>query len=606
MNQQDWIEHYHTLNWNVIPLAENSKAPIAGLTLERYFNEQYPKQELLDLSRKRNINLGLIAGRTSNLAIIDVDTSDKTKLAEYLTKYPTDLISRTPSRGGSHLFYQWREGLPEILKLPDGDFFAGSHYVVAAPSTINNKPYEWIKQGQPGKLPSSLFSGTFQLQTGKYTRAQILELLNIGAEKGLVDGSWNDTILYGSMILAGDGWSEQATYQYMMSLNKGDSPIPARQVKSMVQRAFEYGSKNTYDKEIQLPKDRPVELGFSTYADVAAKYADYEAKWMIDGWMLESAIIALAAPPERFKTWLAVDLALSVASGLPFLDVYEVKRTGNVMIIQQEDFGARFFSRFRTVEKAKLARADLPVEVNLDEQGVTTYKPSRYNVSNKIFFHESAEFSLDNDASIDQLEQRVKEIKPVLVIIDPFYSLSTQDDFFASAAEKIRDRIKDIRNKTGAAFLFIHHTNKGGTVDGSDILARNKMFGSQFVSAAMEGSWMAGRNKGMGNNQINVARFFKDEVAQPITRIDFKINMKAEEDELTYVVTAEDILEDLETELKKHLEDEGAKSFTELFDIFGHKFSSKSAFTRWLHGQVGNGIIQDGKRGKFSVEPDAG
>lgn len=606
MNKQEWIEYYHEKNYNLIPLAENSKVPVAGLSLERYFNEQYPVETLLDLSLKREINIGLVTGKTSNLAVIDVDTPDKTKLAEYLTQYPTDLIDRTPNRGGSHLFYEWREGLPEILKIDSGDFYAGSHYVVVAPSIINGKSYEWIKQGSPGVLPQQLFHKTFEMQTGKYTRSQILDLMNVAAERGMVDGQWNDTVLYGSMILAGDGWSEEAIYKHMMNLNKGERPIPARQVRSMVKRAMEYGAKDTYQKELPKLKEKAVQLGFSTYADIATKYSDYEANWLIDGWMLESAILILAAPPERFKTWLAVDLALSVASGLPFLDTYEVKHTGNVLIIQQEDFGARFFSRFKAVERSKLARAKLPVEVETDENGVTIYKPSDYNVSNKIFFHESAEFSLDNEESIDRLEQRVIELNAVLVIIDPFYSLSKQDDFFASAAEKIRERIKAIRNKTGAAFLFVHHTNKTGTVDGTDILSRNKIFGSQFVSAAMEGTWIAGRSKGMGNKEINVARFFKDETAQPITHITFHINMKAEDDEKAYVVEVNDIIEGLDEQLKKNLQETGSKTFTELFDIFGHNFASKTAFSRWLQSQAEKGIQQTGKRGKYFVEPDAG
>lgn len=606
MGMQEAITEYYERGFNLIPLASNSKVPLAELDLDRYFTEKYPIDQLRELAAKQDINLGVITGKISNLAVIDVDSNNKDIQLGYLSQYPTELVSRTPKRDGRHLYYEYREKLPEILKIENGDFFAGSHYVVIPPSKIEGKAYEWLKHGNLGHLPDGLFGKMFEMQSGKYTRTQIWELINTGITDGMVEGQWNDTVLYGSMVFAGDGMSEEAIYAFMMNLNKGQRPIPARQVRSMVKRGVEYSLRNTYQKE--LPKGqvsvRDVELKVSSYASVAERYQNYEASWMVEGWMLDSAIVALAAPPERYKTWISVDLALSIASGLPFLDTYEVHKTGNVLILQQEDFGARYFARFKAVERAKLARAQLPVGIFTDENGVTVYTPNDYDITNKIFFHEDAELSLENDSSIDRLEQRIKETQAVLVIIDPFYSLGSTDDHFASIAQKIRERIKVVRNNTGAAFLFIHHNRKSGSSDSVDNLSRSNIFGSQFVSAVMEGTWVAGRTKGLGNTQIDVERRFKDEFSQPIARLNFLIDMKALLDDNAYKVEVREIVDDLLDQVKAFLIEEGAQIYSELYSQFGARFASRSGFSRWLKDQLGNGIRQDGMKGKYSIESD--
>lgn len=601
---REYIQEYHDRGWNVVPLARGTKVPIKGISVEKYFETRFPNDELLNIVESQEINLGIITGKTSNLSVIDIDVSDPIIRNNYLSQYPTDLIQFTPS-GGSHLFYDYDPTFPEIRKFEHGDFFAGKHYVVVSPSIFGNRAYEWLKFGNTGKLSRDIFTEHIQLQTGKYTRQEILELLNYAVRNGTFkDGQWNDSILYISTVLAGDGWDKEATYYFLNSINvKGDKPIPEKHVRGMIDRAFEYASKHNYTKpENQGQKHvRHTELMISSYGEIMSQYIDHKSSWMVEGWILESSVMICAAPPERYKTWLSVDLSLSVATGTPFLNHYDVLKTGNVLILQQEDFGPRYFSRFNAVERSKLSTYEFEIIIEEIQGGYSYY--TEYDVSDKIFFHTDAEFTLDNEEAIQRLEERIVETGSILCIIDPFYSIGGSDDYFATTAQKIRERIKNIRNKTGCAFLFIHHTRKTGTTDNGDNFTRNNIFGSQLVSAVMEGTWIVGRTQGMGNTEVNVYRRFKDENAPPVTRIVFHINMTAENDLEAYSLEVEDVAEDLFEELKEHLRNKGPQSFTELNNIFGERFTSKSAFTRWLRSKVDNGITQDGKKGKYSVEP---
>lgn len=604
---QQVIQDYYNRGWNVIPLAPNSKTPLEGFDLDKYFNETYPVEQLLKLAETKNINLGLITGKTSGVAVIDIDNADM--LSHYEQLHPT-MMKVQSARRGFHLYYDYDPSFPQIMAIDGGDFYSGNHYVVLPPSRFEGNEYKWITQVAPGfiaKFDLKASDSTDHIQSGKYTKKEISDLINYAMVHGLKEGQWNDTILYGSMLLSSQGWDRAAIESLMQSFNRGKHPIPEKTIEGMIDRAIEYAQRYEQKQAVAKPvqsrhENQPVGMEVKSYEAMAEKYADYEAKWLVEGWILDSAIITIAAPPERFKTWLSIDLALSVASGLPFLDTYEIRKPGNVLIFQQEDFGARYFSRFKTIERGKLDRAKIPVKMR-DEDGYTYYEYS-YDISNKIFFHENSEFNLDNNDAIDKLEQRIKETNAVLCIIDPFYSLSNADDYFASAAAKIRDRIKAIRNETGCAFLFVHHTRKSGTDDQGDKFTRTQAFGSQFVSAVMEGMWIAGRTSGMNNNEIKVARFFKDEMSQPETTIKFHIDMKTLDDSKAYYLEVEDISETLTTDVKAYLLEHGASSAADIFSSFEDRFTSRGAFIRWIGKQ--KDIIQNGKRGKYTVQPTDG
>jgi len=60
-------------------------------------------------------------------------------------------------------------------------------------------------------------------------------------------------------------------------------------------------------------------------------------EWLVeDIWQVGSRGF-IAGEPKSYKTWIAMDLALSVASGLDFLGEFKVRTKGRVLFIQEED-----------------------------------------------------------------------------------------------------------------------------------------------------------------------------------------------------------------------------------------------------------------------------
>lgn len=596
MNVKEALEQYKKWDWNIIPLAKNSKEPIKGLKLERWFNEKYPSDNI-----SSDLNIGVITGKTSNIAVIDID--DESKVQGYITKFPTEVIQKTPH--GIHLFYHWNPKLPAVKKIDGGDFFNGNHYVVIAPSKVDNLQYEWLSQGSFGTLPDSVFekeTAKIQIQSGKYSRQEIYELINYALENSKpLEGSGNDTILYGSMVLAGDGWTKPALLSLMRNLNQArDNPESDKIVESMVDRAIEYAKNNKKPEPVKQTTNKPTEFKVLPYSAMIDKYADYSADWLVEGWLPKASVIMCSALPEMYKTWLSIDLAISVASGLPFLDVFPVDHTGNVLIVQQEDFGPEFISRFKTVERGKLARANIEVKIT-ENEGTFDYE-NPYYIGDKIFFHEDAELSFQNDESLTKLGERIVETNATLCVIDPFYSLADSKDWFASAAETIRATIKKIRNETDCTFVFIHHNKKTGA-GGDD---RGQIYGSTLLNAALEGTWGVTRSAEMGATEVVVYKHFKTKKPELPTHIKYHIDMYAEIDSEAYYPEVEEISSDIRMLIMDYLVDNGPTGFSELFDVFSDQVKSKTTFSKIIKSMVGNGISQNGTKGKYSIEPDAG
>jgi len=72
----------------------------------------------------------------------------------------------------------------------------------------------------------------------------------------------------------------------------------------------------------------------------AAQLADVQANepvWMIEGLWSAEAVGIIGGEPKSFKTFLALDLAVAVATGAPCLRRFPTHRTGAVLLYAAED-----------------------------------------------------------------------------------------------------------------------------------------------------------------------------------------------------------------------------------------------------------------------------
>lgn len=142
----EWAKYYRdTMGWSVIPIVKGAKNPSIPWT--EYQTRKATDEELNKWFKNDNANIGVVTGKISNIAVVDIDTEEG---MQEITKYiPDSTITPTVStpKGGQHLYFT----MPDIdlrnntRAVPGCDLRAEGGYVVAPPSINGNgKAYHWV------------------------------------------------------------------------------------------------------------------------------------------------------------------------------------------------------------------------------------------------------------------------------------------------------------------------------------------------------------------------------------------------------------------------------------------------------------------------------
>jgi AAA domain len=101
------------------------------------------------------------------------------------------------------------------------------------------------------------------------------------------------------------------------------------------------------------------ELAVSSFGEVAARVAAAgEPRWLIQGLWPADAYGVLAAQEKAGKTWAALDLAVSVAIGLPWLDHFACPTPGPVLVFLGERGRAGHGAPHRGIATSKRVSLD--------------------------------------------------------------------------------------------------------------------------------------------------------------------------------------------------------------------------------------------------------
>ena len=174
---------YAEIGWPVFPLKPNSKRPILMGGFHRATRDDYQLLEWWEQWPKANV--GVCCNEWSGLMALDFDPrnyapgADALELLETLhDELPETLVQETPS-GGLHYVFQYPVGFEFIPTMDDvirpgqktpGIDVKSAGYIVAAPSTVNGKTYQWRDRFDayptttpPAELPGWLLQLTMKL-----------------------------------------------------------------------------------------------------------------------------------------------------------------------------------------------------------------------------------------------------------------------------------------------------------------------------------------------------------------------------------------------------------------------------------------------------------
>lgn len=229
-------------------------------------------------------------------------------------------------------------------------------------------------------------------------------------------------------------------------------------------------------------------------------------RWLVDDVWVDQSVGFISGPSKSYKTWIALDLALSLVSGAAFLGRYPVRRTGPVLLIQEEDPTPVLQERLRLIGKAKgmlpevlTARSDL-VQVRFPE-----YPLHIINLQG---------FNLGSVERVAQVRSEIARINPVLVILDPLIVLLPQgvDEYKGAEVSAVLQSVKMWREEFGCAITIVHHWNKGKMEAGERFAGH--MYGSFAFHAWLESA-------------LHIMPIIPEEEGQSITEVLMEREFKA-------------------------------------------------------------------------------
>jgi AAA domain-containing protein len=163
-----------------------------------------------------------------------------------------------------------------------------------------------------------------------------------------------------------------------------------------------------------------------------------QINWLIEGLWTDQAVGILGGEPKCCKSFLALEMALSIASGLACLRQFPVRRQGPVLLFPAEDSLAVVRQRLEGMAKvAGVCLGALAIEVITEPT-----------------------LRLDLPADRQRLTNTVAQIKPLLLILDPLIRIHRLDENDASQIAGLLSFLRQLQRQFQLAVLVVHHARK--------------------------------------------------------------------------------------------------------------------------------------------------
>jgi AAA domain len=163
-----------------------------------------------------------------------------------------------------------------------------------------------------------------------------------------------------------------------------------------------------------------------------------ESRWLVTDLWSEGAVGIVGGEPKCCKSFLALDLAVAVASGHPALRRFPVPHPGRVLLYAAED--AQHIVRERLEGICLAAGCQLAA---LDVQVIT-----------------APTVRLDLERDRERLERTVQTLKPRLMILDPFVRLHRIDENSSGEVAPLLAYLRELQRRHALAVLLVHHAKK--------------------------------------------------------------------------------------------------------------------------------------------------
>lgn len=162
-----------------------------------------------------------------------------------------------------------------------------------------------------------------------------------------------------------------------------------------------------------------------------------EIEWVVQNILPKGGICFFGGSAGSYKSWVAMQLGLSVASGKPFLDSFTTQKA-KVLYVDEENGTKTTPFRFDMLRKGH--------EINEEHLK---------DVSVSIF----SNIQLDTPTGKEKFDLLIQQSKAEVVILDSMVRCMSGDENSAGDVRRLYETLKKYL-KQGISFILLHHTTK--------------------------------------------------------------------------------------------------------------------------------------------------
>jgi len=165
-----------------------------------------------------------------------------------------------------------------------------------------------------------------------------------------------------------------------------------------------------------------------------------QQRWLVTDLWSADAVGIVGGEPKCCKSFLALDLAVAVASGTPCLRRFSVPQPGRVLLYAAEDA--------LHVVRSRLEGICAAVNIHLRDLDVHVIT--------------APTLRLDVTTDRSRLEQTVADLRPRLLVLDPFVRLHRIDENASGEVAPLLAYLRELQRRHSLAVLLVHHAKKSG------------------------------------------------------------------------------------------------------------------------------------------------
>jgi hypothetical protein len=189
---------------------------------------------------------------------------------------------------------------------------------------------------------------------------------------------------------------------------------------------------------------KPASGGYEPYTTIPAsalEEPDPSRLWLVENLWQRSGTGIVGGSAKGAKTWLCLDLALSIASNTPALDRFAVHRPGGVLFVSAEGGQAYLKGRLNALCAHRGLKLDsLPHRLDMISTAIR----------------------IDTPEGLGRLEATIEAVRPVLLVLDPIVRLHRIDENSASSVSALLSSLTELQQRHDLAILVAHHSTKQG------------------------------------------------------------------------------------------------------------------------------------------------